>query len=386
VHWKIVLSSMMTLLSALLYTETFGERWLGSKTKHLPPESERKESTVKWFQFQIGPPLSVNSLSVLFSLMFTKLRMSTIAKDNVYGLTALWQSKVQAEIVIDYTRETAEVFANAVKIGLKVEYDRFIHLTIADLWTSFDGFDRPRQASATEGLPSWCPDFQHPKDSPHRVRHRSLSLAVKNRIKAFARYEHTPGFETIAIQVLKLDTITKRMEAACPGASQQTDEPYSALTAWPQKISGDLPSGYQVNRGLRRDLQTFFYEDAEHTPNFTFDHFSKSLERLLCVLPWQFEDILQDVVVRRTLDKLSLQFGRFVFLTESGRTGYSARPPCLGGHIVLVPGRDPTSAMQMLTADCTQYAGCATVLGLMGDSLLESLDDMETKWEMVVLR
>jgi hypothetical protein len=159
VHWKIVLSSMMTLLSALLYTETFVERWLGSKTKHLPPESERKESTVKWFQFQIGPPLSVSSLSVLFSLMFTKLRMSTIAKDNVYGLTALWQSKVQAEIVIDYTRETAEVFANAVKIGLKVEYDKFIHLTIADLWTTFDGFDRPRQASATEGLPSWCPDF-----------------------------------------------------------------------------------------------------------------------------------------------------------------------------------------------------------------------------------
>lgn len=40
----------------------------------------------------------------------------------------------------------------------------------------------------------------------------------------------------------------------------------------------------------------------------------------------------------------------------------------------------------MLTADCTQYIGCTSVHGFMGDSLLESLEDMESKWETVVLR
>jgi hypothetical protein len=45
--------------------------------------------------------------------------VSAIAEDKVYGLIALWESEVQAEIVIDYNRKTAEVFTDAMKVGSK---------------------------------------------------------------------------------------------------------------------------------------------------------------------------------------------------------------------------------------------------------------------------
>jgi hypothetical protein len=53
------------------------------------------------------------------SLIATKHRVSAIAEDKVYGLIALWESEVQAEIVIDYNRKTAEVFTDAMKVGSK---------------------------------------------------------------------------------------------------------------------------------------------------------------------------------------------------------------------------------------------------------------------------
>jgi hypothetical protein len=317
--------------------------------------------------------------------MLTKRRVSTIAKDKVYGLVALWESEVQAEIVIDYTRPTAEVFANAVKLGLKMDPELF---SIADLWDAFDGPDYPRQISATDELPSWCPDFHRYTNSPKNFNYQELSTVVKDRIRALACYEHTSGFDTISIRVLELDTITKRMKAACPGASQQTDERYSALMAWLRELSETFPSKYQADRILRRDLQTFFYEKTKflHPPEFTFGRFSESLRSLICVLPWQAAGILQEVHVRLTLDTIAHQFGRIFFLTDSGRIGYSARHPRPDGHIVLVSGKLPKGPLHMLNADCTRYVGCASVLGLMEDLLLDSLDDMETKWEMVCLR
>jgi hypothetical protein len=389
VRWKLVVHNMLFLLDALWHPGTFDARYPDARTRHLPPPEERSESRLKWHQFLISSWPHNEHIPMLYTLVATKHRLSTTAKDHVYGLIALWQREIQDEIVIDYQRETAEVFANSVKIGLKVEFDKkYLHLTIADLWTAFEG---PPPALATERLPSWCPDFQHhisPRDGTRREYF--LSVAVGDRIKALACYEHTSGFNTISIRGLKLDTISERTEAACPRLSPPAFERVLELLAWLHKIPEDLSSERQVNRSLRRDLQTFFYEycDSMHSPEFTFDHFSKGLERLLCVLPWQLRDseALQDVVVRLTLNQLSYQYGRFFFLTDSGRIGYSMRQPCLEGHIILVPRKMPGGPLHMLTADCTQYVGCATVLGLMDDSLLESLEDMETKWETVVLR
>jgi hypothetical protein len=317
--------------------------------------------------------------------MVTKHRVSTVAKDRMYGLKALWQSEIQAEVIIDYTKTTAEVFAAIVKIGLKME-----SYTIADLWTVFECIDRSPPESATQGLPSWCPDFQNCTGISSRDRYlseASLPRALVARVRGLACYEHTSGFETIVVRVLKLDKISKRTKAACPEGYRHTNKQYFALFLWLQDLLEVFPSEGQANRSLRRDVQTYFYGDIERDPEFTFRHFSRGLARLACVSPSQLAGVLHDASVKRTLDRFSGR-GLFFFLTDSGRLGYSTRQPCLGGHIVLVPRHHMYfgGALHMLNADCTQYVGCASVPGLMDDSFWESLDDMETKWEMVCLR
>jgi hypothetical protein len=381
VPWGVVAHSMDVLFDALMCPETLLETSLGA-SPFLPPLDERADTRLNWLQFNPVMSTSTGELYILPTLIMTKNRVSTIAKDQVYGLIALWPSKAQEEIIIDYTISTGEVFANAVKTGLKMDE----WWTIVHLWTAFDGFDRPLRTSITPTLPSWCPDFQYSFYTPRDVGYESLSQAVTNRISALACYEHTSDFETINIRILKLDTITNRMTAPCPPTHYQAKKRYLALLAWLQELLEVIPSEDRTNRSLRCDMQTLLYERTGHAPGLTFDHFSQSLARLACVSSWQLADVIQDSSVGLTLETLSHQYGRYFFLTRSGRIGYSARQPCLEGHIVLVPGDDPLNPLHMLTADCTQYAGCASVLGLMGDSLLESLDDMETKWEMVCLR
>jgi hypothetical protein len=380
VPWNTLLSSVKVLSLCLLISGTFNKE----RRKHLPPFPEMFESYQKWPEFaatKSGVPPTFG-LPLLMTLTVTQHRVSTVANDNVYGLIALWPSKSQAEIVIDYTRETAEVFANAVQIGLKVEETA----SIAYLWAEFD---RLPSVSATDGLPSWCPDFQYAIGPSVDVRHKFMSPAVRDRIKALACYEHTPGFETIVIRVLKLDTIAKTMTSACPKASEWKLEPYSGLNAWLQELLAFMRSENQADRSLGHDLLTFFYETASASkaiPWFNFDLFSKCVAGLIYLLPRQLADTVVDRIVYPTLDILSRQSGRFLFCTKSGRIGYSARQPCAGYHIVLVPGSEPNVGLHILTSDCTQYAGCASVLGWMGDSLLDSLDDMESKWEMVCLK
>ena len=263
--------------------------------------------------------------------------------------------------------------------------------TIADLWTVFECIDRSPPESATQGLPSWCPDFQNCTGISSRDRYRSkasLPQALVARVRGLACYEHTSGFETIAVRVLKLDKISKRTKAACPKGYRRTNERYFALCLWLQDLLEVFPSEGQADRSLRRDVQTYFYGDIERDPEFTFRHFSQGLARLACVSsPSQLAGVLHDASVKRTLDRFS-HAGLFLFLTDSGRLGYSTRQPCLGGHIVFVPQHYMHfgGALHMLNADCTQYVGCASIPGLMDDSFWESLDDMETKWEMVCLR
>jgi hypothetical protein len=375
-------NSMDVLIGVLQSPSIFDETSQSSRTRHMPRLDERMESNSKWVQLgAISGSTAENihvPLPVIRSLIKTKRRVSTMAKDQVYGLTALWQRKVQDEIAIDYTIATAEVFANAVKIGMKMEEDG---ATIADLWAAFDGFDCTPQALETARLPSWCPDFHHSADPPFNARYKLLSPDVSKRTRPSACYEYTTGFETIAIRILKLDRIAKTMASVYP---RRADE----FLPWLQELLRLVWSVNQTNRSLGHDMQTFLYQDRYNRGRdsaVSFDTFSKCLAHLAPALSSQSTNVLQDDV-ESTLDILMHQSGRFLFLTESGRIGWSARQPCLKGHIVLVPGSDPLGTLHMLNADCTQYVGCASVDGLMHDTLLESLDDMETKWETVVLR
>jgi hypothetical protein len=198
--WDTVFYSIYDLFSALSYTGPLNEFAPGAKIGRLPDPRERSEALFRWIGFIPGNGATAVGLPLIASLIVTKHRVSTVAKDRMYGLMALWQSEIQAEVIIDYTKTTAEVFAATVKIGLKME-----SYTIADLWTVFECIDRSPPESATQGLPSWCPDFQNCTGISSRDRYlseTSLTRALVARVRGLACYEHTSGFETIAVRVL----------------------------------------------------------------------------------------------------------------------------------------------------------------------------------------
>lgn len=80
---------------------------------------------------------------------------------------------------------------------------------------------------------------------------------------------------------------------------------------------------------------------------------------------------------------LSRQSSRYLFETTSGQIGLSTQRPTPGSHIVLPPG---CFHLYMLTRDCTQYSGCASLPGVSDDDLLNLVNAREDMWEVVQLR
>ena len=175
----------------------------------LPTPLVRMEWFLKWQNVgSSGNGMKRNGL--IFWLINTCNRRSTLAKDKVYGLLALVSSSLTAQIPIDYAITDGEVFAS----GVKAELGEAPAWMVSWLWTYFD-----ENSAAMEDLPSWCPNFASMSvmSRPTYVtRHYAVPDAVQQQTSAFACYEHSPGFQTIRVRVLKLDTTAACMDTACP--------------------------------------------------------------------------------------------------------------------------------------------------------------------------
>ena len=74
----------------------------------------------------------------------------------------------------------------------------------------------------------------------------------------------------------------------------------------------------------------------------------------------------------------------YIFKTAAGRYGHSPRCPSVGDHVCVVPGGE---LLHIISADNSRYVGAASVVGLMGDHILEQdlFPDPEGRFEEVVL-
>jgi hypothetical protein len=181
VDWALVFRSTSTLLRTMQNDTMFEKIDAKATIVGLPATYDRTAWFLKWLQ--IGPGASERGLNLIASLVITRNRISTVAKDKVYGLLAVVRSSVRAKIPIDYTATDGEVFASAVKAELEQDADATIDL----LWKFFE-----RNFSAMEDIPSWCPNFASMSGPVDHVLHYRVPHAVQQQTSAICMLRALP--------------------------------------------------------------------------------------------------------------------------------------------------------------------------------------------------
>ena len=389
VDWDDVVDPTIGLLQAMAGNEMFRKIDAEAIIVGLPTAYLRNTWSLKWLSVgKSGNEIQENGL--IFNLVTTRSRKSTIAKDKVYGLLGVLTSDERAQIPIDYTNTDGEVFASAVKAGLEFENADMI----PKMWDFFD-----ETPAAMEDLPSWCPNFASMSGPLHPVKHYPISLAVQQQFKEFACYERSLGFRTIRVKVLRLDRTVGCVDIACPldDTRSQFSLPSdveashaleAALEHWLVQIRAAF-SDDDSAPGLPLDVIEFLYRTSEHRLSLSGETFWKTLNHMLSFIdsgrqpPRAYESLRDSAEYGHTLTILSSQSGRYLFKTTSGKFGFSTWQSTPGGHIFLLPG---SARMHMLTNDCTQYLGCASLPSVTVDDLSNLVNARKNMWEMVELR
>jgi hypothetical protein len=382
VDWHHVVAPTTGLLRAMEEDSLFERINSDATIVGLPVRFDRVMWELKWQMIE-GRGHDMETTPLLTALIVTRNRKSTLMKDKVYGLLAVVQSSVRARVPIDYTTTDGKVFASAVKAEL-----RYAPATmISTLWEFFG--EKP---DTMEDLPSWCPSFASKSGPSPPTWHHRVSDTVRQQTSAFAHYEHFPGFQTISVKVLKLDTTAGCVDIACPlddtGSQFPSRAHEAALKYWLVQLLATF-SDHDGAPSLSREVTCFLHDTTKHKPLLPFETFWETLNLMLLsadsdLQPLRVYDCLQTSKKHReVLAMLSSQGGRYLFKTTSGEIGFSTRQPTPGNNVVLLPG---SALMHMLTKDCTQYCGCVSLPGMSEDALLDLVNARENMWEMVQLR
>jgi hypothetical protein len=220
---------------------------------------------------------------------------------------------------------------------------------------------------------------------------------VQQQTSAFACYEHSPGFQTIRVKVLKLDTIAGCMDVACPLPLDDTSYQFwppddieasrvleAALKHWLVQLRATFSNDDSAT-GLTREVTDFLHGTTKHRSLVPFETFWETLNHMLLFTDSDLQPLLvyDSAKFQGTLTMTSSQSGRYLFKTTSGEIGLSARQQTPGNHVVLLPG---ASHMQMLTRNCTLYSGCVSLPSMTrSDAFLDLVKARENMWEMVEL-
>jgi hypothetical protein len=383
VDWNQVVAPTIGLLRATENDTLFEKIDPEATVVGLPTRFSRHIWFWKWLHVGVSGD-SPKMGSLLYTLITTRNRKSTIAKDKVYGLLAVIKSELRAQIPIDYRATDGKVFASAAKAALKDK------ATISLLWMFFDG-----DPSAMEDLPSWCPNFASMPGPLNLARHFKVPQAVQQQISASACYEHSPGFQTIRVNVLRLDSTANCVDVACPLANtgSQFSPPRNIgarhtfeemVVHWLLRLRATF-SDCDSGPVLPREVTAFLYGTSQHPSLVPFETFWETLNHMLLFAGPDLQ-LLRVCEYRRdwaeyrdTLTIISSQSGRYLFKTTCGEFGFSTRQPTPGNHVVLLPG---SSCLHMLTEDCTQYCGCVSLPGMREDALLDLVNARENMWEI----
>jgi hypothetical protein len=390
VDWSYVVVPTIGLLWAMEHDTFFGKIDEKAHIVGLPTIYDRVMWFLKWQQAG-GSGGDMETTNLFSALIATRNRKSALAKDKVYGLLAVIRSSSRALVPIEYTATDGKVFASAVKADLKYANPE----RIISVWEFFD-----EDVSAMEDLPSWCPNLAS-KSSPTEHRwHDLIPQAVLQQTSALACYEHSPGFQTIRVKVLKIGVTTAGcVDVACPfdyigsqfsppsdiGVRRTLEE---VLEHWLLQLRAVF-SDHDSAPGLSREVIKFLYGTTGCEPLLSCETFWETLDDMLLfddfdLQPLRIYDRPQDwAEFRKALTVISNNSGRYLFNTTSGRVGFGSRRQTPGNLVVLLPG---STRMHMLSGDCTQYCGIVSLPGMSEDALLELVNAREKMWEMVELR
>jgi hypothetical protein len=326
-----------------------------------------------WYQFRhINKPLPL-----VEGLVYAGSREAREAKDHVYGIMGVLEPGVRARIQIDYALKDGEVFARAVKLCFSSDFlGAVIHL-----WSPY--YDSVQAKSPQiEHLPSWFPELRSSYRLAKQVVHECVTPAVSKKYSTCAEYQDSPGsFHTIRVNVLKLDRVTRCMSSPPPVNVDLFNLPFKSLLADHDATDAIL----DWNKKLLQTFEVTQYKTLRALLNargkgcIDFDTAFRHFEGLVLSLGGDQREAEKSAVILATAFS---QCDQYLFETASGRVGFSVRRPVVGAVIVLVPG---CYCLQMLAPNSTGYIGCATVDGLMGDTLLDPPPDLENEWEMVCL-
>jgi hypothetical protein len=183
-----------------------------------------------------------------------------------------------------------------------------------------------------------------------------------NKPQQFACYEHSPGFRTIRVKVLKLDTTAGCVDAACPlDNTRSLFSPPSdieasrtleaALKHWLVQLRAAF-SDDDSAPGLTDEVTILFYASAEPEALLPFETFRETLNHIMSSAdftlgPPHVHDRRRDwEKYRHTLTILSSQSGRYLFKTTSGGIGFGTRKQTPGNHVVLSLGLNACECSQ----------------------------------------
>ena len=325
-----------------------------------------------WDQFRyIDKPLPL-----VKGLVYAGSREAREAKDHVYGIMGVLEQGTRARIQIDYALKDGEVFARAVKLCFSSDFLG----AVSQLWSEY--YDLAQAKSPPiELLPSWCPDLRTSYRLDKAVDHEVVSRAVLKKYSTCAEYQDSQSFQIIRVKVLKLDRVTRCMSSPPPVSRDLFSLPFMSLLADNDTIDAIIDWGRELHQTFdvpqNKTLRALLNAPKDGGIDFdtAFRHFGG--------LALSVGGDQRDAETFAVLLAIALsQCDRYLFETASGRVGFSARRPVVGAVIVLVPG---CYNLQMLAPNSTGYIGCATVDGLMDDTLLDPPPDLENEWELVCL-
>jgi hypothetical protein len=362
--WRFCRCNVLTLATAIREGRLFAlleERKQGQLPYDVAKSLRAQLHT--WDQFRyIDEPLPL-----VKGLAYTGTREAREAKDHVYGIMGVLEPGVRARIQIDYALKDGEVFARAVKLCFSSDFLG----AVGELWSQYYDLAQAK-SSPIEQLPSWCPDLRTSYRLDKIVRHESVSRAVLKKYSTCAEYQDSQSFRIVRVKVLKLDRVTRCMSSPTPFVPLPVDDDtISAIIDWHLELRQTF--GVPQSKTRQALLSVRKHGGTE------YDIFFRYFERMALS---SSSDPQMTEIFAELWATAYIHTNRYLFETASGRVGFSARQPVVGAVIVLVPGCD---CLQMLAPSCTRYIGCATVDGLMDDTLLDPPPDLENEWEMVCL-
>ena len=390
--WKDVSGPRWYLFSVDCFGEVYPRNLMGLKDVEPYRQMQSKILSVK--------PLA-GEATFHRLLLEMRTRQAKESRDFIFGMLGLVGDEIRSMIPIDYDLPEASVFTNAVKVACGLPNGALFFCKMLEEY-----INTPK--TRVKDLPYWCPDLSNGEwdVEAKSVTDPLISDLAFEAFQKFASVSWGQDNNIMNVVGMRIDRIERSADVKAP----HLDELKSLDSNTPQEVS--IATCFQeatqkwleqmsevfVSKNIHASqswLEMYFYKDQvllkPQEPVDTLH--AKFNETLRCCEQIQAQDIktLHEAMDKLEISPTELQRivmdivngvtghgSKILFLTASGRVGFSAAPTLPGDNICLIPGG---KYLQVLSSDCRRHITCASVEGLMGDSLLSRYQDWGNQCE-----